>query len=154
MSLDNKHRPIVLIILDGWGYRTETEHNPTQSVATPTVDALYKNTPHTLLEASGTAVGLPEGQMGNSEVGHLHLGAGRKVPQNLARISSAIHNQEFFANPALKEAIATAKQTNRAVHILGLLSPGGVHSAQTHMSAMIKMVHENGVQKKLSPRHS
>ncbi len=142
-----QHRPISLIILDGWGHREETEHNPIQATATPTFDKLYQNKPHTLLDASGTAVGLPEGQMGNSEVGHLHIGAGRKVPQDLTRINASIKEGDFFHNPILIDAIKTAKQTDKAIHIFGLLSPGGVHSQNKHIEAIIKLVHDQGVDK-------
>src|SRR3990167_1444135 len=139
------HHPITLIILDGWGYREEKSHNPILSVKTPTFDRMTTHYPHGLLEASGTAVGLPEGQMGNSEVGHLHIGAGRKVPQELTRINTAVKEGSFEKNPVLLDAINTAKKKQKAVHILGLASPGGVHSLVTHIAAIIKLVHQQGV---------
>src|SRR3990167_3526332 len=119
-------KSFVLIILDGWGYRKETIHNPTQLTKTPTIDALFSQYPHLLIEASGEAVGLPKGQMGNSEVGHLHIGAGRKVPQDLVRINNDIKNGEFFTNTTLQNAIETAKKNNSAIHTIGLWSHGGV----------------------------
>ncbi len=143
----NHAKPIVLIILDGWGYTTETNHNPLRNVNTPCFDHLFAQYPHTLLQASGEAVGLPKGQMGNSEVGHLHIGSGRKVPQDLTRIDKAIKDGEFYKNTALLSAIETAKNNDKAVHILGLLSPGGVHSHESQLAAMIEMVHQQGVKK-------
>ncbi|MCX7126256.1 MAG: 2,3-bisphosphoglycerate-independent phosphoglycerate mutase [Gammaproteobacteria bacterium] len=140
-------KPFALIILDGWGYRAEKKYNPTQSVATPTIDHLFSDCPNLLIEASGEAVGLPEGQMGNSEVGHLHIGAGRKVPQDLVRINNEIKNGAFFENAVLRAGIQKAKDKNKAVHILGLLSDGGVHSHIDHITALIKMVHEHGISK-------
>src|SRR3990167_9275364 len=138
-------KPFALIILDGWGYREETAYNPTRLAATPTIDALFSQYPHLLIEASGIAVGLPEGQMGNSEVGHLHIGAGRKVPQDLVRINTDIKNGAFFNNPVLIQAIQKAKTNHKAVHILGLVSDGGVHSHIDHLCAAIEMVHALGV---------
>ncbi|EKD77027.1 MAG: hypothetical protein ACD_42C00499G0003 [uncultured bacterium] len=135
-----KKKPFALIILDGWGYRQEITHNPTRAVSTPTFDYLFSHYPHCLIEASGEAVGLPAGQMGNSEVGHLHIGAGRKVPQDLTRIHQAIKTGSFFENVVLKNSIQHAKKNNSAVHILGLASDGGVHSHIDHLCAMIDMV--------------
>src|SRR3990167_2717380 len=103
-------KPFALIILDGWGYRAEKKHNPTRTVYTPTIDNLFSHYPHLLIEASGEAVGLPEGQMGNSEVGHLHIGAGRKVPQDLVRINNDIKSHTFFENKCLVAAIQKAKK--------------------------------------------
>lgn len=138
-------KPICLIILDGWGEREETAHNPTKTVATPTMDALLRDYPHMSLEASGEAVGLPAGQMGNSEVGHLHIGAGRKVPQDLTRIDMAINDGSFFKNEVLLNALKTAQKNNSAVHVLGLVSPGGVHSRDDQIAAMIKMIGGLGI---------
>lgn len=138
-------KPFALIILDGWGYREETAHNPTRNVSTPTIDNLFSHYPHVLIEASGEAVGLPKGQMGNSEVGHLHIGAGRKVPQDLTRIHNDIQSRAFFNNATLKNALGKAKKNNHAVHVIGLLSPGGVHSHTEHLCAMIEMIHEYGI---------
>jgi 2,3-bisphosphoglycerate-independent phosphoglycerate mutase len=138
---------MVLIILDGWGERKDKEHNAIKLAQTPTFDALFAHYPHTLLNASGEAVGLPKGQMGNSEVGHLHIGSGRKVPQDLTRIDQAIESGDFFKNPVLLAAIQQAKKTDHAVHILGLLSPGGVHSRDNQIAAMIELVNQQGVKK-------
>ncbi|WP_264435856.1 2,3-bisphosphoglycerate-independent phosphoglycerate mutase [Coxiella endosymbiont of Dermacentor marginatus] len=141
------HKPMTLVILDGFGESEETAHNAIKLADTPTLDELWAHCPHTLLQASGSAVGLPEGQMGNSEVGHLHIGSGRKVPQDLTRIDEAISTGEFFKNPIFVEAIKKAKQCNKAVHIIGLLSPGGVHSRDTQIAAIIKLVHLQGIKK-------
>lgn len=146
-----KHRPkpMVLIILDGFGESKETAHNAIKLANTPTLDQLWLHYPHTLLDASGSAVGLPEGQMGNSEVGHLHIGSGRKVPQYLTQINQAISNGDFFKNSVfIDDAIKKAKQHNKAVHIIGLLSPGGIHSRDTQIAAMIELLHLRGVKKK------
>lgn len=140
-------KPFVLIILDGWGHREDSAYNPTRSVATPTIDGLFAHHPHLLIEASGEAVGLPAGQMGNSEVGHLHIGAGRKVPQDLVRINHAIQDGDFFKNTALLNAIQLAKKNDTAVHIIGLTSDGGVHSYHTHLLAAIQLVHQQGIKK-------
>lgn len=141
------HRTLALIILDGWGYRQDSSHNPTQQVETPTFDKLYAESPYALLEASGIAVGLPAGQMGNSEVGHLHIGAGRKVPQDLTRINQCVVDKSFFKNPVLSQALGHAKERDSTVHLLGLLSPGGVHSVDTHIAAMIEMIARYGIER-------
>lgn len=135
-------KPIVLVILDGWGYRENSQHNPTKNAHTPTIDYLFKHYPWTLLEASGRAVGLPEGQIGNSEVGHLHIGSGRKVPQDLTRLNDAVEDGSFKKNPVLLTAIEQAKQNRSTIHILGLVSPGGVHSHENHILALIEMIQE------------
>jgi 2,3-bisphosphoglycerate-independent phosphoglycerate mutase len=139
--------PLVLLILDGWGHRLDPSHNPTQTVPTPTLDYLVEHYPHCLLSAAGPAVGLPKGQMGNSEVGHLHIGSGRKCPQDLVRINLEIDNHSFEKNPVFLDAIATAKEHNSAVHVIGLLSPGGVHSHQSHLFALIQMLSDAGITK-------
>ena len=135
-------RPLVLIILDGWGYRTERKDNAILAANTPTWDRLWQEYPHALLSASSQAVGLPDNQMGNSEVGHLHMGAGRSVPQELLRINNAIADGSFFHNPVLVDAFQQAKENGKAVHIIGLLSPGGVHSHANHIKAAVKMAAE------------
>lgn len=137
-------KPMVLIVLDGWGHRPEHEHNAIYHARTPVWDSLLRDCPHTLIETSGMAVGLPDGQMGNSEVGHTTLGAGRVVYQSFTRMTKAIRDGEFFANPAYCAAIDGAVQAGRAVHILGLLSPGGVHSHEDHVFAMIEMAVRRG----------
>lgn len=140
-------KPTVLIILDGWGYRQDTESNAIFHANTPTLDKLMANTPNMLIETSGMAVGLPDGQMGNSEVGHVNLGAGRTVYQDFTRITKAIADDEFKDTPALCEAVDKAVAENKAVHLCGLMSPGGVHSHQDHIFAMIDAAHARGATK-------
>src|SRR5580700_4918178 len=124
-------KPIVLTILDGWGYRPETHGNAIAQARKPVYDALLRDYPNTLLHASDRFVGLPDGQMGNSEVGHLNLGAGRIVRMDITRIDAAIASGEFFEDPVLLKAFHAAE--GHAVHLLGLLSDGGVHSHQNHL---------------------
>jgi 2,3-bisphosphoglycerate-independent phosphoglycerate mutase len=137
--------PITLVILDGWGHREQKTHNPIQQVDTPFIDHLFQEYPHMLLSASGEDVGLPPGQIGNSEVGHLHIGAGRQMLQSLSKINTAIESNAFHHNPALLEAIQQAKQHNSNVHIIGLLSPGGVHSHEQHIQALVEMLEQQGI---------
>ncbi len=132
-------RPFALIILDGWGYREQETANAIAVANKPHWDTYWKQYPHTLIAASGEAVGLPEGQMGNSEVGHLNMGAGRVVHQDLTRIDLAIENGEFFSTDAFIQAIDLAVKNKKALHILGLISPGGVHSHENHIQALIKL---------------
>jgi len=139
-----KHRPTGLIILDGWGYREPADDNAIALANTPVFDRLWNDHPHTLINTSGGVVGLPDGQMGNSEVGHLNLGAGRVVYQELTRIGLAIKDGSFFYNPVLAEAIDKAAEAGRTVHVLGLLSDGGVHSHIDHMKATVKMAVDRG----------
>jgi 2,3-bisphosphoglycerate-independent phosphoglycerate mutase len=141
------HRPITLLILDGWGYREDTHSNAIVAAHTPVWQQLWQTYPHTLLSASGVDVGLPAGQIGNSEVGHLHMGAGRLVPQDLRGIDIAIENGEFFKNPTLTHAVDQAVQTNKAIHIFGLLSPGGVHSHERHILPMLELAAQRGAKK-------
>ena len=138
-------RPVLLLILDGIGCRGEKENNAVALARKPNWDRLWEKYPHTLLQASESSVGLPEAQMGNSEVGHLNIGAGRIVYQELTRIDLSITDREFFANPALVEAVETARANRGALHIMGLLSPGGVHSHESHIHAMLEMAAERGV---------
>ena len=135
---------MALIILDGWGHREEMESNAIRHANTPFWNKLWAEQPHTLIQTSGMAVGLPEGQMGNSEVGHMNLGAGRIVYQNFTRISKDIEEGTFKGNPALVDAVDKAITNNKAVHLLGLLSPGGVHSHEDHIEAMIDMAAQRG----------
>jgi len=129
----------VLVVLDGWGYRAEREGNAIALANTPTWDALIGRHPHTLLDASGRAVGLPDGQMGNSEVGHLNLGAGRVVVQDLVRIGEAIRDRSFFDNRAFLNACETARQNGGTVHLMGLIGSGGVHAIDRHLFALIDL---------------
>src|SRR3954454_14822901 len=132
-------KPIVLTILDGWGYRPDTYGNAIAQARKPTYDALLRDFPNTLLRASDHYVGLPDGQMGNSEVGHLNLGAGRIVRMDMTRIDTAIMDGSFFTDPTLLAAMATAQEKSSALHIIGLLSDGGVHSHQRHLYALLRL---------------
>lgn len=135
---------MVLLILDGWGYSEQPQHNAIYAANTPVWDRLWERYPHTLIEGSGSSVGLPSDQMGNSEVGHLNLGAGRVVYQEITRVSRAIRTGSFFTNSTLTDAVDMAKANGKAVHILGLLSPGGVHSHEEHIHAMARLAAERG----------
>lgn len=144
--MDNT-KPLLLLILDGWGHSDKSHNNAMLQAKLPTWDQLWHNCPHTLLSASGLDVGLPQGQMGNSEVGHMTIGAGRVIFQDLTRINQAIENGSFNSNPALLNAIKTAKQKNSALHILGLLSSGGIHSHEEHICAFIELAKKNNITK-------
>jgi 2,3-bisphosphoglycerate-independent phosphoglycerate mutase len=137
-------KPVVLLILDGYGYSEKTKYNAIYAANTPVYDNLWKTCPNTLIDTSGMAVGLPEGQMGNSEVGHTTIGAGRVVYQNFTRINKSISDGDFFTNPEYVKAIDSAIANDKSVHILGLLSEGGVHAHQDHLYAMIKMAVQRG----------
>ncbi len=141
----SRPRPMVLCILDGWGYRAERADNAIALADTPVWDDLLARAPHAFLETSGLAVGLPDGQMGNSEVGHMNLGAGRVVMQELPRIDLAVSDGSLAKNPALAKTVAALKASGGTAHLLGLLSPGGVHSHQSHMAALARAVAEAGV---------
>jgi 2,3-bisphosphoglycerate-independent phosphoglycerate mutase len=138
-------RPVALIVLDGWGYREETDGNAIAMANTPTWDAVWSHPARTLLAASGLRVGLPDGQMGNSEVGHLNLGAGRVVMQDLVRISTAISDGSFFRNPALLSACRKVKENRGTLHLIGLLGSGGVHAIDEHLFALIDLAVREGV---------
>ena len=131
--------PLVLLILDGFGYRAEASHNAIAAARTPQWDNWWQTCPHMLLEASGRSVGLPASQMGNSEVGHMHIGAGRVIMQDLTRINDAIASGDFDNNPVFLETIDNMKQKGGTLHILGLLSPGGVHSSENHLFALLAL---------------
>ncbi len=141
----SRPKPLVLIILDGWGYRAETKANAIALARKPTYDRLLREYPNTLIQTSGKYVGLPDGQMGNSEVGHLNIGAGRIVHMDSTRIELMIQNGEFFSHPVLLAAMKNARSGGRRLHLFGLLSDGGVHSYQTHLYALLKMARQNGV---------
>ncbi len=138
-------KPLVLIILDGWGYAPPSKANAISLARKPNYDRLLKEFPNTLIHTSGLHVGLPTGQMGNSEVGHLNIGAGRVVYMDITKIDLMVENGEFFSNPALLEAIKNARSGGRQLHICGLLSDGGVHSHQNHLYALLRMAKQNGV---------
>ena len=138
-------KPLVLLILDGFGYSLEKENNAIAMANTPCWNKLQKEYPMTLLDCSGKVVGLPGDQMGNSEVGHIHIGSGRYVPQDFSKVNDAIDDGSFFANPVLCQAIDRAKEKGKALHIMGLLSPGGVHSHEDQIVAMIEMAAKRGL---------
>jgi 2,3-bisphosphoglycerate-independent phosphoglycerate mutase len=138
-------KPIVLTILDGWGYRPETNGNAIALARKPVYDGLLREFPNTLIRASDHFVGLPDGQMGNSEVGHLNLGAGRIVRMDVTRIDGAIADGTFFADPTLMEAVKAAQANDSALHVIGLLSDGGVHSHQRHLYALLKLAAQNNL---------
>jgi 2,3-bisphosphoglycerate-independent phosphoglycerate mutase len=138
-------RPVMLVILDGFGWREETADNAVRQARKPNFDRLWQSCPHAFLHTSGADVGLPEGQMGNSEVGHLNIGAGRVVMQELPRISQAAKDGSLARAPALVELIGRLKASGGTCHLLGLVSPGGVHSHQEHATALAKTLHEAGV---------
>ncbi|PAU55611.1 phosphoglycerate mutase (2,3-diphosphoglycerate-independent) [Pseudomonas sp. PIC25] len=140
-------KPLVLIILDGFGHSDSPEYNAIHAANTPVYDRLRATQPHGLISGSGMDVGLPDGQMGNSEVGHMNLGAGRVVYQDFTRVTKAIRDGEFFDNPAIVAAVDKAVSAGKAVHILGLLSDGGVHSHQDHLAAMAEMAAKRGAEK-------
>ena len=140
-------KPVVLMILDGYGLNEKTDGNAVKKGNTPVMDKLMKECPFVRGNASGMAVGLPEGQMGNSEVGHLNMGAGRIVYQELTRITKEIQDGTFFENPALLKAIENCKENNSALHLMGLLSDGGVHSHNTHLYGLLELAKRNGLEK-------
>lgn len=145
--MTTRPKPTALIILDGWGYRKETENNAIANANTPTWDRLIAQYPNALIKTSGEAVGLPDGQMGNSEVGHMNLGAGRIVYQNFTRINKTIRDGELIDNPALASAMDKVNAASGALHLVGLLSPGGVHSHEDHVIALLDMAKAKGVEK-------
>ncbi|GHX00724.1 phosphoglycerate mutase, 2,3-bisphosphoglycerate-independent [Vibrio cholerae] len=140
-------KPMALVILDGWGYREDNANNAINNARTPVMDSLMANNPHTLISASGMDVGLPDGQMGNSEVGHTNIGAGRIVYQDLTRITKAIMDGEFQQNEVLVAAIDKAVAAGKAVHLMGLMSPGGIHSHEDHIYAAVEMAAARGAEK-------
>jgi 2,3-bisphosphoglycerate-independent phosphoglycerate mutase len=133
--------PVVLVILDGWGHRGERDGNAILAAKTPVMDSLWQTYPHTLLQASGKEVGLPKGQMGNSEVGHLNIGAGRVVPQELVRISDAVEDGSILENPTLTNLCRSINK----LHLIGLCSDGGVHAHIDHLIAMLDLAKVAGV---------
>jgi len=139
MSNGDARNRVVLVVLDGWGYRPEPEGNAIELASTPVWHRLWNSLPRTLLTASGLGVGLPAGQMGNSEVGHLNLGAGRVVPQDLVRISQSIESGEFYQLPPLVELCTRLRQAGGTLHLVGLLGPGGVHALDRHLLACVEL---------------
>src|SRR5215468_9450016 len=143
----SRPKPLVLIILDGWGYSPKTEANAIALARKPTYDHLLREYPNTLIHTSGPFVGLPDGQMGNSEVGHLNIGAGRIVHMDITRIDLMIQNGDFFSHPTLVAAMKHARSGGRCLHLFGLVSDGGVHSQQTHLYALLKMAKQQGLER-------
>lgn len=139
------HRPVMLLILDGWGWTEETRGNAIIAAKKPNFDLLWQKYPHALMSASGLDVGLPRGQMGNSEVGHLHIGAGRHVLQDLTKIDLAIETGEFFKNQVIDKVVDDTISAGSALHIFGLLSNGGVHSRNTHIETMVELAAKRGL---------
>src|SRR5262245_14511756 len=138
---------VVLIVLDGWGYRTEREGNAIELARTPVWHQVWERNPRTLLSASGRSVGLPEGQMGNSEVGHLNLGAGRVVPQDIVRISEAMADGSFFALPAVTAMCERVRDRKGTLHLVGLVGNGGVHALDRHLESAIELGRRYGIQR-------
>ncbi len=145
--LSFRQSPVVLAILDGWGYREEISDNAIKTASTPIIDALCHAYPHTLISASGSDVGLPDGQMGNSEVGHLTIGSGRIIQQELVRISNVVKNNKLGLVNELKEMADSLRKNNSTLHITGLCSDGGVHSHIDHLTGLIKWASDNGIKK-------
>ena len=147
MAASSRPAPVVLLVLDGWGHRVEREGNAIAMATVPTWDRLWARAPRTLLEASGEPVGLPCGQIGNSEVGHLNLGAGRVVQQDLVRISHAIADGSFFTNPVFVDACRQVVSTGGTLHLVGLIGTGGVHAIDTHLVALLELAQRQGVRR-------
>ena len=145
LKTSSRPRPTVLCILDGWGYRADRSDNGIALAQTPVWDRLMRTSPHSLLEASALDVGLPRGQMGNSEVGHMNIGAGRVVMQDLPRIDQAIEDGSLAQNPALGDFVAKVKAGSGTAHLMGLMSPGGVHSHQDHLAALARLLAQHGL---------
>lgn len=137
----------LLVILDGWGYREETKDNAVASARTPNFDKYWQQFPHTLLQASGLAVGLPEGQMGNSEIGHTTIGAGRAIDTDLVRIKKSIQSGEFEKNPVFLSLFDHVKKNNSTLHVQGLLGDGGVHAHSDHLFAFLRAAKKSNIKK-------
>ncbi len=142
----SRPRPVVLCVLDGWGHRVETRDNAIAQAATPAYDSMLAHCAHSLLAASGAAVGLEDGQMGNSEVGHMNLGAGRVVVQDMPRIDAAIADGTLGKSPALADLVSRLEQSGGTCHLMGLLSPGGVHAHQRHIATLARLLEERGIE--------
>src|SRR2546426_3176108 len=140
-------RPFVLIVMDGWGINPRKEGNAITLGRTPNIDKIASQWPHTAVKTSGPAVGLPEGQMGNSEVGHQNIGAGKRVLQDYTRVSESIEDGSFFQNPALLKAIEHVKKNSSQLHMCGLLGDGGVHAHQTHLEALLRLAQIHDVER-------
>src|SRR5688572_28905338 len=137
------NKKVLLVILDGWGIAADKNVSAVDKACTPFIDSLYNRYPHSKLQASGLAVGLPEGQMGNSEVGHMNIGAGRVVYQDLVRINKAFQDKELDKNAVLTEAFSYAIGNKKSIHFIGLLSDGGVHAHIEHLKGLISLAHRS-----------
>src|SRR5689334_6051613 len=142
-----RYRPFVLIIMDGWGVNPRKEGNAVALARTPNIDKIAREWPHTTVKTSGEAVGLPEGQMGNSEVGHQNIGAGKRVLQDYTRVSESIQDGSFFHNPAFLKAIEHVKKNQSQLHICGLLGNGGVHAHESHLEALLQLAAMHDVER-------
>ncbi len=140
-------KKVLLMILDGWGEGPKNESNAIYVQGSPNLDSIRKKYPNSLLKASGEDVGLPEGQMGNSEVGHLNIGAGRVVYQDLVRINKDCRSKTLFNNREIRETFNYVKESGKSLHFMGLMSNGGVHSSMEHLFAFIELAHESGIEK-------
>src|SRR5258708_4989983 len=140
-----KFKPVVLVILDGWGHRPDTEHNAIAEAETLFFDELWSKYPHTLLAASGENVGLPSGQIGTSEIGHMTMGGGRFIDTDLVRINKAIADKTFHSNPAFSALFDHVKKCGSTLHVQGLVSPGGVHSHQEHLHEFLRAAKNAGI---------
>ena len=147
MNTAKRPRPFVLIVMDGWGINPRKEGNAIALARTPNIDRLAREWPHTAVKTSGAAVGLPEGQMGNSEVGHQNIGAGKRVLQDYTRVSESIRDGSFFSNPALLKAIEHVKKNSSQLHICGLLGNGGVHAHESHLEALLRLAHMHDIER-------
>jgi len=145
MTTMTASKPFALIILDGWGYREESDHNAIVQAHTPVMDRLWREFPHSLLDASAQAVGLPEGQMGNSEIGHMTIGSGSILDTDLMRINKATHDNGFSTNPAFQKLFRHVNRHKSTLHVQGLLSPGGIHSHTSHLYAFLRSAKDSGV---------
>src|SRR5260221_4868777 len=141
------HRPLVLIIPDGWGYAPPSKANTISLAQKPNYDRLLTEYPNTLIHTSGRFVGLPQGQIGNSGVGHLNIGAGRNVYMGITKIDLMIEKGNIFSNPVLLEAMKNARSGGRHLHLCGLLSNGGVHSYQNHLYVLLRMAKQSGIER-------
>src|SRR2546430_10060404 len=147
MNTTKRSRPFVLIVMDGWGINPRKEGSAIALARTPNIDRLAREWPHTAVKTSGAAVGLPEGQMGNSEVGHQNIGAGKRVLQDYTRVSESIEDGSFFHNPALLKAIEHVKKNSSQLHICGLLGDGGVHAHESHLEALLRLAKMHDVER-------
>src|SRR3989440_838394 len=146
-TASKRPRPFVLIVMDGWGINPRKEGHAIALARTPNIDRLAREWPYTAVKTSGAAVGLPEGQMGNSEVGHQNIGAGKRVLQDYTRVSESIRDGSFFHNPALLKAIEHVKKNSSQLHICGLLGDGGVHAHESHLEALLRLAQMHDVER-------